>query len=119
MILAAVVVLYVTRIRGNSLYEIFGLKDPNTPELGGFNEAFVMDDYAHTPAADPIGVRNFPGYVQNLSRDGKYLFSEEFKYIQTGASASRCTAEHSHHPINRDKNRYVRFIYVPSLETLH
>lgn len=61
VIVAAVVVLYVTRIRGNSIYEIFGLKDPNTPELGDFNQAFAMDEYSHTPAADPIGVRNFPG----------------------------------------------------------
>ncbi|XP_057294079.1 receptor-type tyrosine-protein phosphatase S-like isoform X2 [Hydractinia symbiolongicarpus] len=79
-------------------------------EPGNTNETFELDEPVHRPSAHPIKVENFSAYVRNLSKDGKYLFSEEFKLIQNGRSGYSCMYEHSNHPINRDKNRYNNIV---------
>ena len=104
ILLVLAVVLYVTR---NRIFGIIGCRNRHTPEMGDFNDAFALDEHqAYTPASLPVRVEKFPEKVDTLARDSKYLFSEEFKLIQHGASGNRCSYEHSHHPINRDKNRY-------------
>ncbi|XP_066936907.1 receptor-type tyrosine-protein phosphatase S-like isoform X3 [Clytia hemisphaerica] len=73
---------------------------------GGAENKGYIDDPVHLPAAHPVKVENYQAYVRNLAKDGKYLFSEEFKMILRGRSGYNCLYEHSNHPINRDKNRY-------------
>nr|XP_047136483.1 phosphatidylinositol phosphatase PTPRQ-like isoform X1 [Hydra vulgaris] len=82
---------------------------------GSFNKGFDPDNGnlkldPYTPSGVPIKVSNFPAYVRNLSKDGKFLFAEEFKLIQQGKGVSSYLYEHSNHPINREKNRYNNIV---------
>ncbi|XP_065666598.1 phosphatidylinositol phosphatase PTPRQ isoform X2 [Hydra vulgaris] len=119
-IAGGIIGVLIALIFGGALYYFkFRNKDENKIDSsnikpivkGSFNKGFDPDNLdPYTPSGLPIKVSNFPAYVRNLSKDGKYLFAEEFKLIQQGKGVSSYLYEHSNHPINREKNRYNNIV---------
>ncbi|XP_056645742.1 tyrosine-protein phosphatase 99A [Diorhabda sublineata] len=65
------------------------------------------------PTADytgPIPVSLFSRHVQELHADGDIGFSKEYESIQNEASNEINSSEHSQHPDNKPKNRYLNII---------
>ncbi|XP_063928096.1 tyrosine-protein phosphatase 99A isoform X2 [Zophobas morio] len=57
-----------------------------------------------------ILVHMFPKHVAELHADGDIGFSKEYEAIQAEATTDEHTSEHSQHPDNRVKNRYLNII---------
>jgi receptor-type tyrosine-protein phosphatase gamma len=57
-----------------------------------------------------IPVHLFPKHVAELHADGDIGFSKEYEAIQAEATTDEHTSEHSQHPDNRVKNRYLNII---------
>lgn len=57
-----------------------------------------------------IPVHMFSKHVAELHADGDIGFSKEYEAIQNEINAEEYTSEHSQHPDNRAKNRYLNII---------
>lgn len=57
-----------------------------------------------------IPVHQFVKHVQELHADGDIGFSKEYEAIQTESTQDEYPSEHSQHPDNRPKNRYLNII---------
>lgn len=57
-----------------------------------------------------IPVQLFARHVQELHADGDIGFSKEYEAIQAEATTDDHSSEHSQHPDNRAKNRYLNII---------
>lgn len=71
------------------------------------------------PDADhngPISVTLFARHVQELHADGDIGFSKEYEAIQNDAVNEINSSEHSQHPDNKPKNRYLNIIACKSLQ---
>jgi protein tyrosine phosphatase len=49
-------------------------------------------------------------HVQRLHADGDIGFSKEYEAIQAASTTESLSAEHSHHPDNKQKNRYLNIV---------
>lgn len=49
-------------------------------------------------------------HVQLLHADGDIGFSKEYEAIQAASTQDSLSAEHSHHPDNKQKNRYLNIV---------
>ncbi|CAG9855546.1 unnamed protein product [Phyllotreta striolata] len=58
----------------------------------------------------PIPVSQFTRHVQELHADGDIGFSKEYEAIQNDAANEINSSEHSQHPDNKPKNRYLNII---------
>ncbi|KAJ8955435.1 hypothetical protein NQ318_003534, partial [Aromia moschata] len=58
----------------------------------------------------PIPVALFARHVQELHADGDIGFSKEYEAIQNDAVNETNSSEHSQHPDNKPKNRYLNII---------
>nr|XP_023025132.1 tyrosine-protein phosphatase 99A [Leptinotarsa decemlineata] len=72
-------------------------------------------DWNTTPEPDadhngPIPVALFARHVQELHADGDIGFSKEYEAIQNDAVNEISSSEHSQHPENKPKNRYLNII---------
>ncbi|CAH1153716.1 unnamed protein product [Phaedon cochleariae] len=72
-------------------------------------------DWNITPEPDadhigPIPVALFARHVQELHADGDIGFSKEYEAIQNDAVNDVNSSEHSQHPENKPKNRYLNII---------
>lgn len=57
-----------------------------------------------------IPTDQFASHVADLHADGDIGFSKEYEAIQTESSQEEYLSEHSQHPDNRAKNRYLNII---------
>lgn len=57
-----------------------------------------------------IPVHMFSRHVAELHADGDIGFSKEYESIQAEATTEEYASEHSQHPDNRAKNRYLNII---------
>lgn len=57
-----------------------------------------------------IPVHMFNKHVAELHADGDIGFSKEYEAIQNEINTEEYTSEHSQHPDNRAKNRYLNII---------
>lgn len=57
-----------------------------------------------------IPVHQFIRHVAELHADGDIGFSKEYEAIQTESTQDEYSSEHSQHPDNRPKNRYLNII---------
>ncbi|KAJ8936512.1 hypothetical protein NQ314_012376 [Rhamnusium bicolor] len=70
----------------------------------------------------PIPVALFARHVQELHADGDIGFSKEYEAIQNDAVNEANSSEHSQHPDNKPKNRYLNIIackYLWNIPKLH
>ncbi|XP_018334837.1 tyrosine-protein phosphatase 99A [Agrilus planipennis] len=58
----------------------------------------------------PVPVSEFNKHVAELHADGDCGFSREYEAIQADSTADQYPSEHSQHPDNRAKNRYLNII---------
>ncbi|KAK7794416.1 hypothetical protein R5R35_010393 [Gryllus longicercus] len=57
-----------------------------------------------------IPVHLFPKHVSELHADGDIGFSKEYEAIQAASTQEEYTSEHSQHPDNKTKNRYLNIL---------
>lgn len=80
------------------------------PLLGG---AGWEGDSADEPKRS-IPAHIFPKHVTELHADGDIGFSREYEIIQTAAVQEEFASEHSLHPENKQKNRYLNIVACKS-----
>lgn len=59
---------------------------------------------------EAVSVQDFIKHVSHLHSSNQHGFSEEFEEIQRWAADTRTTWEHSNHPENKHKNRYINIV---------
>ncbi|CAH2003519.1 unnamed protein product [Acanthoscelides obtectus] len=80
-----------------------------TPAPLDWNEP-PTDPEAEAEYTGPIAVKDFPQHVQRLHSDGDIGFSKQYEAIQNDAVNDANSSEHSQHPDNKPKNRYLNII---------
>lgn len=58
----------------------------------------------------PIPVHEFAKHTAQLHADGDIGFSKEYEAIQNESIIEEYPSEHSQHPDNKQKNRYLNII---------
>ncbi|KAA0707965.1 Receptor-type tyrosine-protein phosphatase gamma [Triplophysa tibetana] len=85
----------------------FYVEDSNSPRVVP-NESIpvipIPDDM------DAIPVKHFIKHVSELYSNNQHSFSEEFEEVQRCTADMKITSEHSNHPDNKHKNRYINII---------
>ena len=57
-----------------------------------------------------VPVNEFSKHVAELHADGDIGFSKEYESLQNDSAVDECPSEHSQHPDNKAKNRYLNII---------
>ncbi|XP_046407157.1 tyrosine-protein phosphatase 99A [Ischnura elegans] len=83
------------------------LDDPPRAPLPPLVEWDSKSDNNYKPG---IPVHMFPKCVAELHADGDIGFSKEYDSIQAAATQDEYTCEHSQHPDNKQKNRYLNIL---------
>uniref|UniRef100_A0A9J8CRL5 protein-tyrosine-phosphatase n=1 Tax=Cyprinus carpio carpio TaxID=630221 RepID=A0A9J8CRL5_CYPCA len=85
----------------------FYVEDSNSPRVVP-NESIpvipIPDDM------EAIPVKHFIKHVSELYSNNQHGFSEEFEEVQRCTADMKITSEHSNHPDNKHKNRYINII---------
>ena len=76
------------------------------------SNALVDWDTRAEPGAQKssVPVHLFSRHVASLHADGDIGFSKEYEAIQSTSTQDEHTSEHSHHPDNKQKNRYLNIL---------
>ncbi|XP_064093654.1 tyrosine-protein phosphatase 99A-like isoform X2 [Macrobrachium nipponense] len=74
----------------------------------------LMHDWENDSGGDgaygPVDVHDFAKHVADLHADGDIAFSKEYEAIQAASAQEHHPAEHSQHPDNKQKNRYLNIV---------
>ncbi|XP_063603042.1 tyrosine-protein phosphatase 99A-like isoform X3 [Penaeus indicus] len=74
----------------------------------------LMHDWENDTGGDgaygPIDVHDFAKHIAELHADGDIAFSKEYEAIQAASAQEHHPAEHSQHPDNKQKNRYLNIV---------
>uniref|UniRef100_A0A3B4TYB9 protein-tyrosine-phosphatase n=1 Tax=Seriola dumerili TaxID=41447 RepID=A0A3B4TYB9_SERDU len=85
----------------------FYVEDSNSPRVVP-NETIpaipIPDDM------DAIPVKHFIKHVTELYSNNQHGFSEDFEEVQRCTTDMKITSEHSNHPDNKHKNRYINIV---------
>ncbi|XP_064155378.1 receptor-type tyrosine-protein phosphatase gamma-like isoform X1 [Anguilla rostrata] len=85
----------------------FYVEDSSSPRVV-LNESIpvipIPDD------TEAIPVKQFVKHVMELYSNNQHGFSEEFEEVQRCTADMKITAEHSNHPDNKHKNRYINIM---------
>uniref|UniRef100_H3B0U3 protein-tyrosine-phosphatase n=1 Tax=Latimeria chalumnae TaxID=7897 RepID=H3B0U3_LATCH len=85
----------------------FYVEDSNSPRVVP-NESIpiipIPDDM------EAIPVKQFVKHISELYSNNQHGFSEEFEEVQRCTADMSITAEHSNHPDNKHKNRYINIV---------
>uniref|UniRef100_A0A4W3H4C4 protein-tyrosine-phosphatase n=1 Tax=Callorhinchus milii TaxID=7868 RepID=A0A4W3H4C4_CALMI len=85
----------------------FYVEDSNSPRVVP-NETIpiipIPDDM------EAIPVKQFVKHINELWANNQHGFSEEFEEVQRCTADMNITAEHSNHPDNKHKNRYINIV---------
>ncbi|KAK7145118.1 hypothetical protein R3I94_011273 [Phoxinus phoxinus] len=85
----------------------FYIDDRNSPRVirdDSFPIISTADDLEAVP------VRQFIKHILELYSNNQHGFSQEFDEVQHCTSEMKITAEHSNHPDNKHKNRYINIV---------
>uniref|UniRef100_A0A9J7YZ97 protein-tyrosine-phosphatase n=2 Tax=Cyprinus carpio carpio TaxID=630221 RepID=A0A9J7YZ97_CYPCA len=83
------------------------IEDRNSPRVTR-NDSFPVLSTADDLEAVPV--RQFIKHIMELSSNNQHGFSQEFDEVQHCTSEMKITAEHSNHPDNKHKNRYINIV---------
>uniref|UniRef100_A0A665VAI3 protein-tyrosine-phosphatase n=1 Tax=Echeneis naucrates TaxID=173247 RepID=A0A665VAI3_ECHNA len=85
----------------------FYVEDSNSPRVVA-NETIppvlIPDDM------EAISVKQFIKHVSELFSNNQHGFSEDFEEVQRCTANMKITSEHSNHPDNKHKNRYINIV---------
>uniref|UniRef100_A0A673GEE2 protein-tyrosine-phosphatase n=1 Tax=Sinocyclocheilus rhinocerous TaxID=307959 RepID=A0A673GEE2_9TELE len=83
------------------------IEDRNSPRVIR-NDSFPILSTADDLEAVPV--RQFIKHIMELCSNNQHGFSQEFDEVQHCTSEMKITAEHSNHPDNKHKNRYINIV---------
>ncbi|KAK2889484.1 hypothetical protein Q8A67_014859 [Cirrhinus molitorella] len=83
------------------------IEDRNSPRVIR-NDSFPVLSTADDLEAVPV--RQFIKNIMELYSNNQHGFSQEFDEVQHCTSEMKITAEHSNHPDNKHKNRYINIV---------
>uniref|UniRef100_A0A671P8Q2 protein-tyrosine-phosphatase n=1 Tax=Sinocyclocheilus anshuiensis TaxID=1608454 RepID=A0A671P8Q2_9TELE len=83
------------------------IEDRNSPRVIR-NDSFPILSTADDLEAVPV--RQFIKHIMELYSNNQHGFSQEFDEVQHCTSEMKITAEHSNHPDNKHKNRYINIV---------
>ncbi|XP_051986844.1 receptor-type tyrosine-protein phosphatase gamma isoform X1 [Xyrauchen texanus] len=85
----------------------FYIEERNSPRVIR-NDSFPILSAADDLEAVPV--RQFIKHIMELYSNNQHGFSQEFDEVQRCTADMKITAEHSNHPDNKHKNRYINIV---------
>ncbi|KAL4646418.1 receptor-type tyrosine-protein phosphatase gamma-like [Arapaima gigas] len=104
LILLLAVLVYWRRFFQTAHFYVEDNSSPRVVALESTPVITILDDM------DALPVKQFVKHVMELYSNNQHGFSEEFEVVQHCTADMKMTAEHSNHPDNKHKNRYINIV---------